>query len=690
MAISLGIDIGGTFTDLVMRGAGANASLKVLTTHQDPLQGILAGTSRLLAEHGIAASDVTRVVHATTLFANALIERKGATTALITTKGFRDLIGTARERRYDLYDLSLVMPAPLVSPHLRFEVDERVKANGEVLQALDLEAVRCRVEDAVALGATAVAILFLHSDLHSTHEMQAAAHIAKHFPQISVTASHGIVREVREYERGSTAVANAFISPLAQSYLARFGASMASLGIGGDAPLLMMLSNGGLTHIAEARRAPVQLLESGPAAGALAAATLSGDDETRLLAFDMGGTTAKLCAVENGEPEVVFGFEAARQSRFIEGSGLPIRISTVDLIEIGAGGGSVARRDAIGLLKVGPDSVGSDPGPACYGKGGLSPTVTDANLLLGYYDPDRFAGGDLPLSVPAAEAAISRLGETIGLAAEATAWGIHEVVTESMASAARTHLAERGRDARSFTLVCTGGGGPVHGYSLARKLGIQRMIVPADAGVASAIGMLSAPPRVDRVITLGRRLDTMSATALEGVFSDLEDQSRQILRDGGWGEMPVVVDRIVDARCVGQGSFMPVTLARSPWPADESAVKSMVTEAFVAAYRTRYRRSPPSVPIDLVHARTVMRGERPAETLGTLQEAANRTDQSTRRTAYFGSQPVSTAIFERSSLPVGFHAVGPALVEEAGSTLVVGPHGRFSVLASGNILVEIE
>ncbi|MGE0719185.1 MAG: hydantoinase/oxoprolinase family protein [Alphaproteobacteria bacterium] len=689
MTVSLGIDIGGTFTDLVLRGAGANASLKVLTTHQDPLQGILAGSARLLGEHGVAPASVTRVVHATTLFANALIERKGAVTALITTRGFRDLIGTARERRYDLYDLGLVMPAPLVAPALRFEVDERVKANGEVLRPLNLEAVRARVEEAVALGATAVAILFLHADLHSEHEEQAAAHIAKHFPHISVTTSHGIVREVREYERGSTAVANAFIAPLAQSYLARFGAAMASLGIGAETPLLMMLSNGGLTHIGEARRAPVQLLESGPAAGALAAATLSGDEEARLLAFDMGGTTAKLCAVENGEPEVVFGFEAARQSRFIEGSGLPIRISTVDLIEIGAGGGSIARRDSIGLLKVGPDSVGSDPGPACYARGGTAPTVTDANLLLGYYDPERFAGGDVPLSRPAAEAAVGRLGETIGLDADATAWGIHEVVTESMAGAARTHLAERGRDARSFTLVCTGGGGPVHGYSLARKLGVRRMIVPADAGVASAIGMLSAPPRVDRVITLGRRLDGMTSADLEAVFAGLEMQSRQLLRDGGWDTGTVVIDRMVDARCVGQGSFMPVPLARAPWPADDAAVKAMVTEAFVAAYRTRYKRTPPSVPIDLVHARTVVRGERPASTQD-VQHEATRAVETRQRVARFGNAPIPTTVYERSTLPAGFHAAGPALVEEAGSTLVVGPDGRFSVLPSGNVLVEID
>jgi len=688
MSVSLGIDIGGTFTDLVLRG-DTNATLKVLTTHQDPLQGIVAGVGRLLAGHDISPSRVTRVVHATTLFTNALIERKGARTALVTTKGFRDLPAMARERRYDLYDLELVTaPVPLVPTDLRFEVDERIKANGEVVRELDLPGLRRCVSDAVTQNADAIAIVFLHSDLHPEHERRAVAYVAEHFPHLSVTASHRIVSEVREYERGSTAIANAFIAPLAQSYLARFSTSMISLGIGTGAPVLMMLSNGGLTHVAEARRAPVQLIESGPAAGALAAAALAGSDDSRLLAFDMGGTTAKLCAVEGGQPEVVFGFEVARQARFVEGSGLPIRISTVDLIEIGAGGGSIARRDSIGLLKVGPESVGSEPGPACYGRGGASPTVTDANLLLGYYDPTSFAGGDLKLDIGAARAAIGGLGRTMDLDADSTAWGIHEVVTESMAGAARRHLAERGRDARGFTLVCTGGGGPVHGYGLARKLGIRRVIVPADAGVASAIGMLSAPPRVDRVATLARRLDALSVPELEAAFVDLEDQSMRLLRDGGWADLPFVIDRMIDARCVGQGAFMPVMLTRPPWPSDDRSVIAMITDAFVAAYRLRYKRTPPSVPIDLVHIRTVISGERPSIPPAMPRKTEGETMTHTRL-ARFGGAAIETTVFERAALLAGFQAQGPALVEEAGSTLVVGPEGRFSVLPSGSILVEI-
>jgi len=687
-SLSLGIDIGGTFTDLVLHDAGQkrSGSLKVLTTHGDPVLGILEGIRRLLAEVSVEASEISRVVHATTLFTNALIERKGAPIAMITTAGFRDVLKIGRERRYELYDLQLRPPAPLVEDAMRLEVPERVKADGTVLIPLDLQAVDAASDAAVAAGAEAVAILFLHSDLHPAHEAAAAARIRARHPSLPVTASHAIVREVREYERGSTATANAYVAPLAERYLARLGGELAAMGI--TAPLLLMLSNGGLTHLDEARRAPVQLLESGPAAGALAAAHLAGPGEARILAFDMGGTTAKLSVVENGEPEVTFGFEAARQARFIEGSGLPIRISAVDLMEIGAGGGSIARQDAIGLLKVGPDSAGSEPGPACYGRGGDEPTVTDANLLLGYLDPARFAGGRLPLDRDAAQAAIERLATRLGISTEATAWGIHDVVTEAMAGAARTHLAERGRDASGFTLVCTGGGGPVHGYHLARKLGIRRLIVPPEAGVASALGMLTAPPRVDRVATLGRRLLASSAGMLEAAFAELEADARGVMARGGWADAEPVVQRLVDARCVGQGAHMPVELPPTPWPEDDAGLHALVTEAFHATYLRRFHRPPPAVAIDLVHARVVMR-ERQGSVDLPSSPGWGGPAQAHQRAIVSDGRHMMADIYSRRGLLPGFAAPGPALVEEAGSTLVIGAGGRFTVLESGNILMEV-
>lgn len=688
--ISLGIDIGGTFTDLVLHDPTTRraANLKILTTHADPVQGILEGTRRLLGEASVEANEITRVVHATTLFTNALIERKGALIALITSAGFRDILKIGRERRYELFDLALRPPAPLMPDELRLEVPERVKADGTVVTPLDLDALDAAADKAVAAGAEAIAILFLHSDLHPAHEQAAAARIAARHPGLPVTASHAIVREVREYERGCTATANAYVAPMAGRYLARLGAELTALGIG--APLLLTLSNGGMTHLEEAIRAPVQLLESGPAAGALASAYLAGRQEPRILAFDMGGTTAKLSVVEQGEPEVVFGFEAARQARFIEGSGLPIRISTVDLMEIGAGGGSIARRDAIGLLKVGPDSAGSEPGPACYGRGGQEVTVTDANLLLGYLDPTRFAGGRLPLDRGAAQAAMERLAGALGITPEAAAWGVHDVVTEAMASAARTHLAERGRDASGFTLVCTGGGGPVHGYHLARKLGIRRVIVPPEAGVASALGLLTAPPRVDRVATLGRRLLAWKAGELEAAFATLEAEARAVLERGGWADDAPAPERVVDARCVGQGAHMPVTLPPAPWPGDDAALHAMITRAFAAAYQERFRRPPPAVPIDLVHARVVLRGVSHPLSLPRARRSWEGPAKTHQLQILSGESSAMADIYSRSALMPGFSARGPALVVESGSTLVVGEKGRFSVLENGNILLELD
>ncbi|MBR0828638.1 hydantoinase/oxoprolinase family protein [Bradyrhizobium manausense] len=684
----LGIDIGGTFTDLVLHDPDGrrSGSLKVLTTHDDPVRGILDGIERLLAEHDVLPSSIGQVVHATTLFTNALIERKGAKTAFITTKGFSDVLQIGRERRYELYDLELVPPDALVPAELCVEVPERVKVDGTVLVPLDLAALDEQLANLVAQGVQSVGVLFLHSDLYPAHEAAAVQRIRKRYPGLSVCASHTIVREVREFDRGCTVTANAYVAPLAERYLSRLAASLRDRDI--EAPLLMMLSNGGLTHVREAQRVPVQLLESGPAAGAIAAAFMAGNDEEDFLAFDLGGTTAKLCVIEEGEPDVVFGFEAVRQARFIEGSGLPIRISTVDLIEIGAGGGSIARRDTIGLLKVGPDSAGSEPGPACYGRGGTQPTVTDANLLLGYLDPTKFAGGRLQLDVDQARNALEGLATSLGIDVEKVAWGIHDVVTETMAAAARVHLAERGRDASRFTLVCTGGGGPVHGNLLARKLNIRRIIVPREAGVASALGMLVAPPRVDRVATLGKSLDAITADDLENAFISLEEDASGVLSEGGWADDVTNSERLVDARCKGQGAYMPVRLPAQPWPRSDVELRALVLQAFTATYAERYGRVPPNTPVELVHVRVVLSGERRARDLATLRRAQLRVGAQTR-SVQFGDRWMSAEVYWRPALSAGFRSTGPALVEEAGSTLVVGPGDSFTVLPNGNILMEI-
>ena len=401
---SLGIDIGGTFTDIVVYDmeTGAQSSHKELTTHDDPSKGVVSAIDRVLAQHGIAPAGIARVVHATTLFTNALIERKGARTGLITTEGFRDTLEIGRERKYELYDIMIRKPEPLVPRDLRLEVPERMLVDGTVRIALDVKVLLEKAEHLVARGVTSLAVVFLHSYANTQHELMAIEAIAKRFPAIHLSASVHVAPEIREYERTSTTVANAYIKPLAERYLTTLALEIARRGV--RAPLLLMLSNGGLAGIAEAKRCPVQLLESGPAAGALAAATLSATDGgAHVLAFDMGGTTAKLSVVDEGQPKIAYAFEAARQKRFVEGSGLPIRISTIELIEIGAGGGSIAHLDEVGLLKVGPASAGSEPGPAAYGLGGTLPTVTDADFLLGYLNPDFFAGGTMPIDMAAVE-----------------------------------------------------------------------------------------------------------------------------------------------------------------------------------------------------------------------------------------------------------------------------------------------
>ena len=531
---SLGIDIGGTFTDVVVQDheKAHQFSRKLLTTHDDPARAVLTGVAEVIHEDGVPATEIGRVVHATTLFTNALIERKGAETGLIATEGFRDVVEIGRERKYELYDIHIQKPLPLAPRERRLEARERMNFDGTVKTPLDAGSVRVAANALVADGVTSVAISFLHAYANPAHEQEAAAIVQAAYPELAVSVSSDVAPEIREYERTSTALANAYIKPLARDYLDGIQAGLQKAGV--EAPLLLMLSNGGLSDLVEAKRAPVALLESGPAAGALAAAWFGRDAAGGdVLAFDMGGTTAKLAVVDGGKPEVAYHFEAARQKRFAEGSGLPIRTSTIELIEIGAGGGSIARLDEIGLLKVGPDSAGSDPGPACYGLGGTAPTVTDANFALGLLDAESFAGGVMQINMAAAEASLDGLAESANLSRAEIAQGIRDVVNETMASAARVHIAERGKDPRRYALLATGGGGPLHGADVARKLGLKRMISPASAGVASAIGLLIAPARVDRVATVAKRMDQLDWSEFEQTFARMEADARQVIAATG-------------------------------------------------------------------------------------------------------------------------------------------------------------
>ena len=691
---ALGIDIGGTFTDLVVydHESGRRWSRKVLTTHDDPARAVAAGVGAVLREGGLAPQHFTMVIHATTLFTNALIERKGARTALLTTAGFADTLEIGRERKYELYDLGISKPEPLVPRDLRLEVAERIGADGRVRRRLDVREVAACAKQAVAAGAESIAIVFLHAYANPRHEAEAARTVARRFPRLAVSTSHEVAPEIREFERASTTTANAYIKPLAQRYLELMGRRLAEAGI--PAPLLLMLSSGGLTHVAEAERAPVRMLESGPAAGAIAAAFFGRDDAEagRVLAFDMGGTTAKLSLVDGGEPLTAYSFEAARQRRFIEGSGLPIRISTIELIEIGAGGGSIASVDEIGLLKVGPRSAGSAPGPAAYGLGGREATVTDADLLLGYLNPDYFAGGEIALDLGAARTAVERVAARLGLPPTQVAWGIHDVVNESMASAARVHVAERGRDPRDYALLCTGGAGPVHAWSLAGKLGMGTVICPPAAGVASALGLLVAPARVDRVATIGLRLDEGSVGELEAAFRRLEDEARAVMADTGLPLERATVQRLADGRFLGQGFDLVVSLPAGPY-AETPGDRARLTAAFESAYRDKFALTPPGVPVEFLNIRVAVRA--PVAGSRVVLEGRRGGDAGAarkgERPVYFPGAGgfVSTAVYDRYRLGIGDTLAGPAVVEEEGSTLVVGPRAAARVSASGNIIMTL-
>jgi len=684
--LSLGIDIGGTFTDVVIHDPrdGRAVIWKESTTPDDPARGAMEGTRRVLAKAGATPAQVGRVVHATTLFTNALIERKGAKTGLLTTAGFRDVLEIGRERKYELYDLFIEMPAPLVARPWRREARERLAPDGTVEIALDVEAALAEVADLVAQGVDSLAVCFLHAYANPAHERALGAAIAERFPTLSVSLSSDIAPEIREYQRASTTVTNAYVRPLAEIYLERLERALRDDGIPGG--LFLMLSNGGLTHVSEAKRAPVQLLESGPAAGALAGAWFGRNAGLeRVLAFDMGGTTAKLALVDDGEPLVAYGFEAAREKRFLRGSGLPIQIATVELIEIGAGGGSIARKSDLGTLNVGPESSGAQPGPACYGRGGTEPTVTDADLTLGYLNADFFLGGAMKIDRAATDAAFARLAGALSVAPERAAFGVHDVVNENMAGAARVAIAERGRIPAEYALLATGGAGPVHAWHVARKLGVGRVVCPPGAGAGSTIGMLMAPARVDRVASFTTALAGADFAAAGRVFAELEHDAAEVLRLTGADIAHRSLRRLADMRYIGQGSEITVTL---PERLDEAGVRT----AFEAAYKVLFGRTPPGAAIQFVALRLSALAPMPG-TGGTLELPRHPAASALKgtRPVFFpdSGKTLPTKVWDRYALQPGVDIEGPAVFEEDESTFIVGPGARARLLADGSILAEV-
>ena len=662
----LAVDIGGTFTDLVLAMPGRTVSTKLLTTHAAPDAAVITGTQAILAEAGISVAALDLVIHGTTLATNALIERKGARTALLTTAGFRDSLEIAYEHRFEQYDLYMERPTPLVERDLRLEVTERLAADGSVLLDLDPASVTRQIAVLKAHGIEALAISFLHAYINPVHEQIARDIIARAMPGLAMTLSSEVCREIREYERTSTTVANAYVLPLMASYLSRMQAGLR--GIGATAPLLLMMSSGGVCTVETACRFPVRLVESGPAGGVILArdvAARGGYD--RALSFDMGGTTAKITLIDDFTPQQSRHFEVARAYRFAKGSGIPVRIPVIDMVEIGAGGGSIARVDSLRRIAVGPDSAGSDPGPACYGRGGTAPTVTDADVVLGRIDPARFAGGKIALDAGLAEQAVAAgIGAELGMPLAEAARGIAEIVDERMASAARVHAVENSKDTAGRTLIAFGGAAPLHAARLAQKLGIIRVVIPPDAGVGSAFGFLAAPVAYEVARTLLLRLNDLRQATIDRLFAEMRAEAEAVVRLGvPAGEL--VETRTAFMRYRGQGHEIAVPLGGGAL--DPAALRA----AFDATYARLFGRVIPglavealtwtlalSQPFDLPAAVSLPEGGAVAEPEGScriIDPATGRLD--------------TAAVYQRARLRPCDRLAGPAVVMEAGTSTIV-------------------
>ncbi len=689
----LAIDVGGTFTDVVLldEASGALRFGKVLSTPEDQSIGSLDGARSTLAAADLAPSAVRDVVHATTVATNAVLERKGAVTGLVSTAGFRDTLAMGREGRYDIYDLNIVLPEPLVPAERRVEVAERLDYRGETLLALDEASVLTAAAALTAAGVEAVAICLLHAHVNGAHERRVAEILRAELPaSVEISVSFEVAGEAREYERSSTVAVDAYVKPMMRLYVDRLAQGLKDAGIGQQ--LSLMLSHGGIGEAREvALRHPVRMIESGPAAGAAAAAyvarqALGGADA---VAFDMGGTTAKMSLVRGGTPTVTHEYEVAHVHRFKRGSGLPLQISAVELLEIGAGGGSIARVSQLGLLTVGPRSAGARPGPVCYGGGGTEPTVTDADLLLGYLDPGFFLGGAMSLDVEASRAAAAKLGARLGLTADQTAFGIHDIVNEHMAAAIRAHAAEQGIDLRRFGLIAFGGAGPVHAWALARKLGIPRVIIPFGAGVASAIGCLVAPPAVDMVAVLRAPLDTLDWPATAARIATMRDGAETLIDSLAGGRATTSMDIDFELRCEGQGYAVGVRLPHGT-PIGPEAVAPL-TRAFAETYAGVYGHAPPHVPLEIVNLRARLEQVKALPDLKQPPGPSGDPLKGHRFVRFDGNgAPVQAGVYDRYTLPLGARLQGPAIVEERETSIVIGPGASFGRDASGHLIIDLE
>ncbi|SJZ84681.1 N-methylhydantoinase A [Enhydrobacter aerosaccus] len=684
----LAVDIGGTFTDLALEANGKRTSVKVLTTPRAPEEGVLTGIDEILKASGLKPADFSLIIHGTTLATNAIIERKGAKTALVVTEGFRDSIEMAFEHRFEQYDIFMQKPTPLVARDLRFGVPERLDGRGNVLIPLDEAAVRALAPKLKAAGIEAIAIGYMHAYLDGTHERRTRDILSELLPGVSITLSSEVSPEIREYERWSTAVANAYVQPVMDRYLGRLDKALQERGFA--CPLFMITSGGGLTALDTARKFPIRLVESGPAGGAILAASLAkqcGLD--KVLSFDMGGTTAKICLIDDGEPQHSRTFEVARQYRFMKGSGLPLRIPVIEMVEIGAGGGSIAHVDSLSRINVGPESAGAEPGPASYGRGGTEPTVTDANVVLGRIDPAYFAGGTITLSLDKAGAAVDKaVGKPLGLKRLDAAFGISEIVEENMANAARVHAVERGKELQNRTMIAFGGGAPLHAARLAEKLGIGRVMVPKGAGVGSAVGFLMAPVAYEVVRSRYVQLDPekFDPEYVNRLFAEMHAEAEAIVKAAA-PQAKLVATRTADMRYRGQGHEITVDL---PAGAFTAASRETLVKLYEEGYAATFGRTIPGLTVEIMNWTLRLAAEQPPMPKSPPQPADKAATPRHKRPVYDALDQDLTEIpvYHRNDLSVGSYVPGPAVITEDETTTIVPKSFAARVSPIGAILLE--
>jgi N-methylhydantoinase A len=691
----LGVDIGGTFTDLVMvdLSTGKLFDEKVLTTPEDPSLGVIDGAKKILEANSIHPSKLKSIIHGTTLVANAIIERRGSKVALITSQGFRDIQEIGTELRYDTYDLFMKMPAPLVIRRWRFEVPERIGPDGLVITALDEASVISVARAIASSDIDAVAVSLLHSYKNPDHERRIRDILQREAPGTIVCISSEVMPEIGEYERTSTTICNAYVLPTFTRYLARLTRRFHEMGITKD--LYLMLSDGGTVHESTAAIYPIRLVQSGPAGGVQAAAAINkvvanDDGQGDILCFDMGGTTAKACLVENGSPMHANEFEVARIFRGKKGSGIPLKIPVIDMIEIGAGGGSIAHLDNLGLIQVGPESASADPGPACYGLGGLGATVTDDDLILGYLAADNFLGGDMQLDIEASKEVVKNtIADPLGLSIVDAAWAIHETVNESMSQAAAIHALEKAKRITDYTMIPIGGAGPVHACNIALKLNLQKIICPPGAGVASALGFLVSPTSFTTLQGGVVPLSRLDFKIVNKQILDMEEQGSKLITAAGERKSSVNVEILASMRYIGQGYNVEVGIPKEVLKANDIDV---LRELFESVYLTQFGRIEPSMEVEIVSWRVVTAGPTPDINLAIARVALQFDDCSKgHREIYFGPKNgfVSAPVYERSKVEVGREFVGAAIFEERESTIVVPPGSHSYVDKALNLIIKL-